>query len=74
MGLLLWITIGFIATGFVVLIRTRKGVENKVAYIKANMEGEESLNKANSIIWWIGCTTAWGLVSMFLVVWCFHSY
>ncbi|ALC85286.1 hypothetical protein AM499_05250 [Bacillus sp. FJAT-22090] len=74
MDLLLWITIGFIITGFVVLISMKKGMESKLAFITANMEGEESSTKAKSIIWWIVSTTAWGIVSMILIVWCFHNY
>ncbi|ALC85146.1 hypothetical protein AM499_04445 [Bacillus sp. FJAT-22090] len=74
MDLLLWITIAFIITGFVVLISMKKGMESKLAFITANMEGEESSTKAKSIIWWIVSTTAWGIVSMILIVWCFHNY
>jgi len=73
--LLLWITIGFILIGFVVLISMKKGMENKVALIKVNMEDEENpSSKAKSVIWWIWSTTAWGIVSIFLVVCCFHNY
>lgn len=74
MDLLLWITIGFIIIGFVVLTSMKKGMENKIALIKANMEDEENSSKANSVIWWIWSTTAWGMVSIFLIVWCFHNY
>ncbi|MDR4887464.1 hypothetical protein RGU12_07805 [Fredinandcohnia sp. QZ13] len=74
MDLLLWITIGFIIIGFVVLTSMKKGMESKLAFIKANKEDEESSKKAKSIIWWIVSATAWGLVSMFLVVWWFHNY
>ncbi|WP_404441919.1 hypothetical protein LG307_11430 [Sutcliffiella horikoshii] len=74
MDLLFWITISFIITGFVVLISMKKGMESKLAFITANTEGEESSTKARSIIWWIYSTTAWGIVSMFLIVWCFHNY
>ncbi|WP_445480530.1 hypothetical protein ACULLL_10405 [Lysinibacillus irui] len=74
MDLLFWITIGFIIIGFVVLTSMKKGMENKVALIKANMEDEENSSKANSVIWWILSTTAWGIVSIFLIVWCFHNY
>jgi len=72
--LLLWITIGFITIGFVVLISMKKGMESKVAFIKANMEDEGNSSKAKSVIWWIWSTTAWGIVSIFLVVRCFHNY
>lgn len=74
MNLLLWITIGFIIFGFAVLISMKKGMESKLAFITANTESEESSTKANSLIWWIYSATAWGIVSMFLVVWCFHHY
>lgn len=74
MDLLLWITIGFITIGFIVLTSMKKGLEYKLAFIKANVDSEESSTKAKSIIWWIWSTTAWGIVSMGLVVWCFHSF
>lgn len=74
MDLLLWLTIGFIIIGFVVLTSMKKGIESKVAFIKANMEEEENSSKAKSVVLWIWSTTAWGIASMFLVVWCFHHY
>ena len=74
MDLLLWITIGFIIMGFVVLTSMKKGMQSKLAFITANMEGEESSKKAKSIIWWIVSTTAWGIVSMILIVWWFHNH
>ena len=75
MDLLFWITIGFIIIGFVVLASMKKGMESKVAFIKANKEDEESSKaKAKSVIWWIVSTAAWGIVSMNLVVWCFKNY
>ncbi|MFJ7700091.1 hypothetical protein [Lysinibacillus fusiformis] len=74
MDLLLWITIGFIIIGFIVLTSMKKGMESKVAFIKANRENEENSFKAKSVIWWIWSSTAWGIVSMFLVVWCFHNH
>jgi Na+/proline symporter len=72
--LLIWITIGFIIIGFIVLISMKKGMESKLALIKASMENEESSTKAKSIIWWIRSTTAWGIVSIFLIVWCFYNH
>lgn len=74
MDLLLWITVGFVIIGFVVLISMKKYMESKVAFIKANMEDEKNSSKAKSVICWIWSTTAWGIVSMFFVVWCFHNY
>ncbi|MGP4064044.1 hypothetical protein ACTWPF_03915 [Oceanobacillus sp. M65] len=74
MNLLLLITIVIIITGFVALASMKKGMESKVAFIKANPEDEENTTKANSVIWWIVSTTAWGSVSMILVVWWFNYY
>ena len=74
MDLLLWITIGFIMIGFVILASMKKGMESKLAFITANMEDEESSKKAKSIIWWIVSATALGIVSMILIVWWFHNH
>ncbi|GIO26311.1 hypothetical protein [Ornithinibacillus bavariensis] len=74
MDLLLWITIGFIIIGFIFFTSMKKGMENKLAFITAGMEDEESSAKAKSIIWWMVSTTAWGIVSMILIVWWFHNY
>ncbi|RLL48462.1 hypothetical protein D8M04_04155 [Oceanobacillus piezotolerans] len=74
MDILLWITIGFIIIGFVVLTSLKKGMESKLAFITENMEGKESSAKAKSIIWWIVSTTAWGIVSMILIFWCIHNH
>ncbi|MEK3973860.1 hypothetical protein [Psychrobacillus sp. FSL K6-1267] len=74
MDILLWISIGFIIIGFVVLISMKKGMESKLDFITANREEEESLTKSKSIIWWIVSTTAWGIVSMILIVWWFHNH
>ncbi|WP_449536342.1 hypothetical protein [Ferdinandcohnia sp. Marseille-Q9671] len=74
MDLLLWITIGFIIIGFVVLISMKKAMETKLVFIKANLEDKESSTKAKSIIWRIVSCTAWGIVSMILIVWWFHTH
>ena len=74
MDLLLWITIGFIIIGFVVLASMKKSMESKVAFIKANPEDEGNSSKAKAVIWWIYGATAWGIVSMALVVRCFDKY
>ena len=71
--ILLWITISFIIIGFIVLIFSKKDMESKVAFIKANEENEESLSKAKSVIWWVRSVAAFGVVSIFLVVWCFQN-
>lgn len=74
MDLLLWIYIGFVIIGLVVLAFMKKGMERKLALIAANTEVEESsAKKAKSIIWWIGCTAVWGIVSMIVIVWWFHT-
>ncbi|WP_413378736.1 hypothetical protein [Alkalihalobacillus sp. 1P02AB] len=74
MDLLLWITIGFIIIGFVVLISMKKNMESKLAFIIENMNSEESSEKTKSIVWWIVSTVAWGIVSMILIIWWFHNY
>ncbi|WP_045520128.1 hypothetical protein [Neobacillus niacini] len=71
MDLLLWITVGFFIIGFVVLASMKKSMESKLAFIKRNMESKKSSTK--SIVWWIVGTTAWGIVSMNLIVWCFSA-
>lgn len=49
-------------------------MESKVAFIKLNMEEEGNSSQAKAVVWWIWSTTAWGIASMFLVVWCVHHY
>jgi RsiW-degrading membrane proteinase PrsW (M82 family) len=69
MDLLLWITVGFIAIGLVVLVSMKKSMERKVALIIENEESMESKQISNKpVIWWIVGATVWGLVSMFLIV------
>jgi len=72
--LLLLITFGFMIIGFVILVSMKKNMERKLAYITANMESEESSRKTKSIVWWIVSTVAWGIVSIFLIVWWFHNH
>ncbi len=74
MDSLLWITIGFIIIGLVVLVSMKKSMETKLAFITANMESEESSRKSKSIVWWIVSAVAWGIVSMILIVWWFHNH
>lgn len=74
MDLLLWVTIGFISIGFVVLISMKKGMENKLAFITENGESEESSKDAKSMVRWIYGVTLWGVISMALIVWSFHHY
>ena len=74
MDSLLWITIGFIMIGFVVLISMKKNMKSKFAFIGANMESEESSRKAKSIIWWIVSAVVWGIGSMIFIVWWFNNH
>lgn len=74
MDLLLLITIGFIIIGVVVLVPMKNSMESKIALIKANRDNKESSKMAKSVIWWIQSVTAWGIVSMILIVWTFHHY
>ncbi|KPB05988.1 hypothetical protein [Bacillus sp. CHD6a] len=74
MNFSLWITIGFIVIGFIVLISMKKGIENKLNTVTENEESKESSLNARSIIWWIYSVTAWGIVSIVLIVWSLHSY
>lgn len=74
MDLLLWITIGFILIGFIVLTSMKKGIESKLAFITANTEDEESSTKAKSVIWWIVSAVTWEIVSMLLIIWWFYNH
>lgn len=74
--LMLWVTVGFIIFGFVVLVSMKKNMENKLAFIKTNMENNIESTKGSTklIVWWILGTTVWGIVSMTLIVGWFHKY
>ncbi|MCM3740282.1 hypothetical protein M3210_08365 [Oceanobacillus luteolus] len=74
MDIYLWITIGFIIVGFVILTSMKKSMESKLAFIKANHVDEGSSKQAKSIIWWIVGTTAWGILSMLLILSWFHYH
>ena len=75
MDLLLWITVGFIVIGFVVLASMKKGMERKVALLIENKESMESKQiSTKPVVWWIVGATVWGLVSMFLIVRSFSVY
>ena len=74
MDLLLWIAIGFIIIGFAVLFSMKTDMESKIAFIKENPEDEGNSSKAKSVIWWVWGTTGFGMVSIYLVVWCFDNY
>ncbi|QBP40986.1 hypothetical protein [Paenisporosarcina antarctica] len=74
MDSLIWLTIGFLIIGFVVLISLKKSMESKLVFINENMESEESSIKTKSIVWWIVSTGAWGIVSIILIVWSFHNH
>ncbi|MEC0239771.1 hypothetical protein P4H66_07855 [Paenibacillus dokdonensis] len=75
MDLLLWIIVGFIIIGFVVLASMKKSMERKVALLienKESMESKQILTKP--VVWWIVGVTVWGLVSIFLIVRSFSIY
>jgi len=75
MNSLLWITVGFIIIGFVVLVSMKKGMERKLAFIIENEESRESEQiSPKPIIWWIWGSVLWGIVSIFLIVWSFSVY
>lgn len=76
MVLLFWLTVCFILTGLVVLLSMKKNMEDKLAFIKANMDNDAvSIQESTqSIIWWIVVAATWGVVSIILVVWWFHVY
>jgi hypothetical protein len=61
MNYLLWLTVGFFSIGFTVLI-----------FIKRKIDSKKNPN-VKSIVWWITGITAWGIGSIFLVVWLFHT-
>jgi hypothetical protein len=67
--LLLWLTVGFIIIGFVVIASMKKNMESKLAFIKGNMESKEI--STIPIVWWIVGTTVWGTVSIIVIVWWF---
>ena len=72
MNLLLWITVGFIVVGLLVLVSMKKGMEERVALAienKDGMEGKQTLTKP--VVWWIAGATVWGLASMLLILWSF---
>ena len=75
MDLLLWITVGFIVIGIVVLTSMKQGMERKLALIIENEENMESeQNSTKPIVWWIWSCVVWGIVSMFLIVQSFSVY
>lgn len=74
MNFLLWITVGFIVIGFVVLALMKKSMERKLALIKNEESMESEQISTKPIVWWIRGATVWGLVSMFLIVWSFTVY
>ncbi|MGN7410057.1 hypothetical protein [Sporosarcina sp. SAFN-010] len=71
----LWITVGFIVIGFVVLVFMKRSMERKLVLIKENEESMEiEQNSPKPIIRWIWGSVLWGIVSMFLIVWSFSVY
>ena len=75
MGLFLWVTVGFIVIGIVVLVSMKKSMERKVALIIENKESMESKQiSTKPVVWWIVGATVWGIVTIFLIVRSFSVY
>lgn len=72
---LVWITVGFIAVGLVILFSMKRSMERKLALI---IESEQRVNHEEisnqPIIWWIWGAVIWGIISIFLIVWSFSVY
>ncbi|MDZ5710665.1 hypothetical protein [Jeotgalibacillus haloalkalitolerans] len=65
MDLLLWFTIAFFVIGLIVLMVIRKSIRNRMEFVKNNPDRE---GEAKPVIWFIWAATAWGVVSMALIV------
>lgn len=75
MDLLLWITVGFIVIGFVVLVSMKKSMEIKVTLMIENKESMKRKQMSpNPVVWWIAGATVWGIVSICLIIWSFSIY
>ena len=74
MDFLLWVMSGIILIGFIVVISMKKRMETKLAHLQANPESAETSKDAKHMVWWIWSATAWGVISMALVVWWFNYY
>lgn len=72
--LLLDMTIIFIIIGLALILLKKKEMERQVAFVKENVEDVGNDLRAKRVIWWIGGTTVWGIVSIFLVILCFNQY
>ncbi|KHF39220.1 hypothetical protein [Halalkalibacter okhensis] len=70
MDVLFWITVSFIIIGFVVIASMKKGMESKLASIKHNASKDIS---TRPIVLWIVGSSAWGIVSIILIVWWFNN-
>lgn len=74
LNLILGMTILFIIIGLAFILLKKKEMERQVAFIKENVEGTGNDLRRKRVIWWIGSTIVWGIVSMFLVILCFYYY
>ncbi|AUD13063.1 MULTISPECIES: hypothetical protein [unclassified Planococcus (in: firmicutes)] len=73
MDFLLWFMIGFILIGLLVFLLMKKRMETKLAHVKANPDSEAASRDTKHMVWWVWSVTAWGVVSIALVVWWFNS-
>ncbi|ANU16296.1 hypothetical protein BBI11_04150 [Planococcus maritimus] len=73
MDFLLWFMIGFILIGLLVFLSMKKRMEAKLAHVKENPDTEETSKDTKHLVLWVWSVTAWGVVSIALVVWWFNS-
>ncbi|MDQ0185376.1 hypothetical protein J2S16_001942 [Cytobacillus kochii] len=75
-NLLHWMILFIIVSGFITVASMKKRMENKLARLVA--QGENGAYKRNRdmqvIIYWILGTVAWGVVSIFLIIWSFNDF
>lgn len=75
-NLLHWMILFIIVYGFITVASMKKRMENKLARLVA--QGENGAYKRNrdmqAIIYWILGTVAWGVVSIFLIIWSFNDF
>ncbi|WP_041123932.1 hypothetical protein [Jeotgalibacillus alimentarius] len=72
MNLLWWTTIAFFMIGLIVLLVASRSVKARLGYVKNNPDADPAAVKP--VIWYIRATTIWGVISIGLVVSCFHVY
>lgn len=63
-----------IVAGFITVASMKKRMERKVAKLVAQGEHENDRRDIQAVIYWIFGTVAWGVVSMFLIIWSFNDF